>query len=197
MKLVCLESSWDDRVFQAMSVKGFFESLCPMTRPPLRVAHRFIESSQHLARYTRKPDGLLWMDPNAWDAPIYYLAFHGAPGSVRTALERIGPDVLCDAFRDYGNYPNLIYLGACSVLAGPTGQQFGHDLLRVSGTKAVIGYKTDVDWMNSLAIDLLFLYRFYTHKDPWNSLADIFGSVEKDFEPAREMGYTLLRANEV
>jgi hypothetical protein len=192
MKLVCLESSWEDRVFHNTSVKGFFESLCPLIHPPLQVAHRYVESSQHLAHYTRKPDGLLWIDPNAWNAPIFYLAFHGSPGSVQTALERIDSQALCDAFQGYGDYPNLIYIGSCSVLAGPAGQKFGEDLLKASGSKAVIGYTTDVDWMNSLVVDMLFLFRFYTNKDPWNNLQEIFNSVMKDFGPASEMGYTLL-----
>ncbi len=188
MKLVCIESSWDDRVFHTTSVKGFFESLGPLLHPPLQVAHRFVESSQHLAHYTRKPDGLLWTDPNAWDAPIFYLAFHGSPGSVRTTLDRIDSQALCDAFRDYGSYPNLIYIGACSVLSGPAGEKFGNDLLETSGSKAVIGYTTDVDWMNSLMADLLFLYRFYVSEDPWNNLEAIFDSILRDFGPAREMG---------
>jgi hypothetical protein len=191
-KLVCLESSWDERVFHAMSVKGFFESLSPLIHPPLRVAHRYIESSKHLAHYTRKPDGLLWTDPNAWDAPIFYLAFHGTPGSVETPLERIDSNSLCEAFRDYGDYSNLIYLGSCSVLAGTAGGRFAEDLLRLSGTKAVIGYTTNVDWMNSLIVDLLFLFRFYTDPDPWGNLRRIYYSILRDFEPARGMGYTLM-----
>lgn len=196
MKLVCLESSWDDRVFQSVSVRGFFDSLRPLVQPPLQIAHRFIESAQHLAHYTRQPDGLLWTDPNAWDSPIFYLAFHGSPGTVKTALDRIGPQMLCDAFRDYGSYPNLIYLGSCSVLAGSAGRQFGSDLLASSGSRAVIGYTTDVDWMNSLLVDLMFLYRFYTHGDPWNNLREIFSSIEQDFHPSREMGYTLMLPGE-
>lgn len=193
MKLVCLESSWDDRVFHNTSVKGFFESLGPLTHPPLQVAHRFVESSKHLAHYTRKPDGLLWTDPIAWDAPIFYLAFHGSPGSVETTLERIDSQALCEAFRDYGDYPNLIYIGACSVLAGPAGERFGDDLLKASGSAAVIGYTTNVGWMNSLIVDMLFLFRFYAHEDPWNNLTNIFESVLNDFVPAQEMGYTLIQ----
>ena len=194
MKLVCLESSWEERVFHSMSVKGFLESLCPLIHPPLQVAHRYVESSKHLAHYARKPDGLLWTDPNAWNAPIFYLAFHGSPASVETVLERIDSRALCEAFQGYGDYPNLIYIGACSVLAGPEGQKFGEDLLNASQSKAVIGYTTNVDWMNSLVIDLLFLFRFYTNSDPWTNLRAIFDSVVRDFGPAREMGYTLLPA---
>lgn len=50
--------------------------------------------------------------------------------------------------------------------------------------------------MNSLVADLLFVYRFYSHDDPWNGMSEIFASVERDFKPAREMGYTLVLAPE-
>lgn len=83
-------------------------------------------------------------------------------------------------------------VASCSVLAGSSGMQFGSDLLAASGSRAVIGYTTNMDWINSLMIDLMFLYRFYTHGDPWNNLADIFASIEDDFAPARRMGYTLM-----
>jgi hypothetical protein len=64
-KLICLESSWDEQVFKNMSVKGFFDSLRSLIRPPLQIEHRFIESSKHLAHYLRRPDGVLWVDPRA------------------------------------------------------------------------------------------------------------------------------------
>jgi hypothetical protein len=191
-KLVCLESAWDDSVFQARSVRGFLEALGPLARPPLRVAHRFIESAAHLAHWARSPNGLLWRDPDAWDAPVFYLAFHGSPGTVRSALEQIGPQALCEAFAGFGGYKCLLYFSACSILRGATGRRFARNMLEASGARAVIGYTTDVGWMNSLVVDLLFLYRFYTHEDPWAGLPEIFASVVKDFRPARKMGYTLV-----
>jgi hypothetical protein len=193
-KLICLESSWDERVFKNLSVKGFFDSLRPLIRPPLQIEHRFIESSKHLAHYLRRPDGILWVDPSAWDVPIFYLAFHGSPGSVQSVLEQIGPDELCEAFAGYGAYPNLIYFGSCSVLEGAKGKKFAGDLLRASGSRAVIGYKKDVNWMDSMVVDLLFLYRFYTSLHTWNKLRETFESVQRDFKLARKMGYILFQA---
>jgi hypothetical protein len=191
-KLVCLESSWDERVFHNLSVKGFFDALRPLTSPPLQVAHRYVESLKHLAHYTRKPDGLLWIDPQSWDCPIFYLSFHGSPGSIQTTLEAIGSQAICDSFRDYGVYPNLIFLASCNVLAGSIGKEFGRDLLNTSGSNAVIGHTTNINWMDSLLVDTLFLYRFYMDEDPWGNLEEIFDSVVKDFKPATSMGYTLL-----
>jgi len=193
-KLVCLESSWEDRVFKNLSVKGFFDSLKPFIRPPLQVDHRFIESTKHLAYYLRRPDGVLWTDPNAWDVPIFYLAFHGSPGSVHSVLEQIGSKDLCEAFAGYGAYPNLIYFGSCSVLEGAKGKKFARDLLHASGSRAVIGYKKDVNWMDSLIVDLLFLHRFYSSLHTWQKLAETFESVKRDFKPARQMGYVLIEA---
>ncbi|HNT76151.1 MAG TPA: hypothetical protein PKH77_14140 [Anaerolineae bacterium] len=193
-ELVCLEAYWNDEVFRTLSVKGFFDSLAPLITPPLKIAHRYVESAEHLDYYTRKPDGLLWTDQEARDVPIFYLAFHGSPGTVYSALDAIGPDKLCEAFRDYGEYDNLVYFGACSVFADAAGEKFAKKFLKASQTRAVIGYTTNVDWINSLVIDMLFLYRFYTDDDPWNNLADIFNSVLQDFAPAKPMGYTLIQA---
>ena len=193
-KLVCLESAWDDRVFQHLSVQGFFNALAPLIHPPLKIAYRFIESTQHLTFYTRKPDGLLWSDLEAWDAPVFYLAFHGAPGKVFATLEQIGSEVLYEAFEGFGEHKNLVYFGACSVLGKNSGMKFGKKFLEVSKTRAVIGYSRDIGWMDSLAVDLLFLYRFYTHPDPWDHLLEIFNSVKQDFGPAERMGYTLIQS---
>jgi hypothetical protein len=58
----------------------------------------------------------------------------------------------------------------------------------------VIGYKKDVNWMDSMVVDILFLYRFYTSLHTWQKLAETFESVQRDFKPARKMGYTLFQA---
>jgi len=114
-------------------------------------------------------------------------------------LDRIGSETLLEAFRGYGKcgYRNLVYFAACNVLYGSEGDKFARDFLAVSGCRAVIGYTTNVDWMQSLVTDMLFLQRFYTDPDPWNSLAAIFASVKEDYRPAEALGYTLLQAEGV
>ncbi|HEX4988414.1 MAG TPA: hypothetical protein VFW91_06535 [Candidatus Binatia bacterium] len=195
-KLVCLESYWNHELFKAVSVKGFFESLATLIRPRLKLAHRFVESERGLAYYTRHPDGLLWKLPESWDTPIYYLAFHGEAGAVKSVLDRIGSETLLEAFRGYGKcgYRNLVYFAACNVLCGSEGEKFARDFLAASGCRAVIGYTTNVDWMHSLVTDMLFLQRFYTDPDPWNNLAAIFDSVKEDYRPAQTLGYTMMQA---
>jgi hypothetical protein len=192
-KIVCLESYWNERLFQTASVKSFFEAMAPLMHPPLTVAHRFVESENGLVHYVKR-GGVLWRQSDAFDAPIFYLAFHGAPGAVRSVLDRIGAERLCDAFEGYGanGYRNLVYFAACNVLRGREGQAFARRFLRSTGVRALIGYTTTVDWMASLVADLLFLHRFYADPHPWRNLRRIFASVQRDYPPARRLGHTLM-----
>ena len=160
--------------------------------PPVAVAHRFVDSLAQLSFYTARPDGLLWRDREAFDAPIFYLSFHGAPGVLRSTSERIEAAALCRAFEGWGTtYANLVYFGACSVFQGREGRKFAQDFLAASGTRAVIGYATDVDWVESMVTDLLFFRRFFSDTDPWSNLKALHASVRADFVPARKLGYEM------
>src|SRR5262245_51128399 len=129
-KLVCLESYWNEKLFQDVSVKGFFAAMAPLLHPPLVVAHRFVESQAGLEYYIKR-GGVLWRQKELFDAPVFYLAFHGAPGAVSPVLERIGPERLCEAFAGYGGggYRNLVYFAACNVLRGAAGRRFARTFL--------------------------------------------------------------------
>jgi hypothetical protein len=199
-KLVVLETYWSDRhaqAFRERSVRPFFEGLSAQLEPPLAVAHRFMDSPAQLAAYTRRREGLLWRDPQAFDTPVYYLSFHGSPGKIHTALARIGPKALCKAFAGWGKgYDNLVYFGACSVLRGKRGENFARQFLKASRCRAVLGYTTDVNWMDSMLTDLLFLRRFYADADPWKNLRAIHDSVLEDFAPARALGFCLFHGQQ-
>ena len=194
-KLVCLETYWSDRHVQAFrerSVRPFFEGLAQQFEPPLAVAHRFMDTPSQLVSYTKYKKGLLWRDPATFDTPVYYLSFHGSPGKIHTALAKIGPAALCRAFAGWGKgYDNLVYFGACSVFRGKRGANFAREFLRSSRCRAVAGYTSDVNWMDSMLTDLLFLRRFYADPAPWRNLRAIHASVLADFAPARELGHVL------
>jgi hypothetical protein len=193
-KLVCLETYWNETLFHTVSVKGFFEAMAPLIDPPLTVAHRFVESEAALAHYAKRPGGVMWRRRELFDAPVFYLAFHGRPAGFASTLGRIGPEGLCEAFAGYGGYRNLVYFAACNVLRGERGLRFARQFLEASGSRAVIGYTTPVNWMASVVADLLFLHRFYSDPSPWRNLRRIFGSVLRDYPRARSLGYTLVTA---
>lgn len=193
-KLVCFESYWNDRLVHTTSVQGFLQAMAPLARPPLAVAHRFVDSAAGLAYYLKRPGGVLWREKDLFDAPVYYLAFHGRPGAVSPLLERVGGEKLCEAFAGYGSggYRNLAYFAACSVLRGHRGMAFTRRFLEASRMRAVIGYTTRVGWMDSLVADLLFLHRFYADPSPWRNLRRIFASVQRDYPKARRLGQVLV-----
>jgi hypothetical protein len=192
-KLVCLETYWNEKLFESFSVKPFFDAMAPLLRPPLMVAHRFVESEAGLAYYTRRPGGVMWRHAELFDAPVFYLAFHGKPGAVISLTGNIGAQPLIEAFEGYGRgYKNLVYFAACSMLRGVQGERFARELMSKTGVRAVIGYATRVDWMASLVADLLFLHRFYSHPSPWRNLRRIFNSVRRDYPRARALGHLLL-----
>lgn len=191
-KLVCLETYWNDKLFQGVSVKGFLDAMAPLLHPPLTIAHRFVESEGGLAYYLKRPGGVMWRQSELFDAPVYYLAFHGRPAGITSLTGRISAERLCEAFSGYGGYDNLVYFAACSVLRGERGLRFAREFLRRTGVRAVIGYTTRVDWMDSLVADLLFLHRFYRDPSPWHSLRRIFASVQRDYPRARRLGHTLV-----
>jgi len=151
-----------------------------------------VESQGGLEHYAKR-GGVLWRQREAFDAPVYYLAFHGAPGSVRSLLGRIGGERLCEAFAGFGDngYRNLVYFAACNVLRGAEGRAFARRFLAATRVRAVVGYSTTVPWMESLVADMLFLQRFYADASPWRNLRRIFASVQRDFPRARRLGHVL------
>jgi hypothetical protein len=193
-KLVCLETYWNERLLQGFSVKPFLDAMAPLLHPPLQVAHRFVESAAGLAYYAKRPGGVMWRQAELFDAPVFYLAFHGKPGAVISLTGDIGARPLIEAFEGYGRggYRNLVYFAACSMLRGAKGQRFAREFLKTTGVRALIGYTTRVDWMASLVADLLFLHRFYRDPSPWRNLGRIFASVQRDYPRARRLGHTLV-----
>src|SRR5258706_16451522 len=101
-KIVCLESYWDERLFQAFSVKGFLESMSPLLHPPLTVAHRFVDSHEGIAHYLRRPGGVMWRQRELFDPPIYYLAFHGRLAAGTPVPGRVTGAQVCRAFAGCG-----------------------------------------------------------------------------------------------
>ena len=69
------------------------------------------------------------------------------PLSFRVARAR------CNAFSQWGvQFPNLVYFGACSVFAGRACRKFVRDFLAASGCRGIVGYTTDIDWLDSMVI---------------------------------------------
>lgn len=84
--------------------------------------------------------------------PILYLAFHGAKGCVfLTNKEKYSLDDLANFLEDKCS-GTIIYFGSCSTLN--LDKRKIKTFLKKTKAIAAIGYKIDVDWIQSTACDL-------------------------------------------
>ena len=84
--------------------------------------------------------------------PILYFAFHGQEGSIfLTNKKKYTLNELGD-FLEGKCFGKVIYFGSCSTLK--IDKRIIKSFLEKTGAIAAIGYKTDVDWIQSTACDL-------------------------------------------
>ena len=192
-KLVCLETYWNEKLFQTVSVKGFFEAMAPLARS---AAHRRAPLRRVGGRARALREAARRRDVAAARAVRRAGVLPRVPRPARrgfaSTLGRIGAASLCEAFAGYGGYRNLVYFAACNVLRGERGLQFARAVPQ--GERRARGDRLHHagDWMASLVADMLFLHRFYSDPSPWRNLRRIFASVLRDYPRARRLGYTLV-----
>ena len=96
-----------------------------------------------------------WKGLNAYQFPILYICYHGDDGCIQFANE--DEMTVADICAELGNNCTyrLVHFASCSTL-NPNEEAIG-DFLDVTNCSAVSGYAELVDWMPSMAVDLLFL----------------------------------------
>lgn len=92
--------------------------------------------------------------------PILYLAFHGGEGSIfitnkmKYTLDELGN------YLEGKCFGKVIYFGSCSTFN--IDKRLIKNFLEQTEAIAAIGYKTDVDWIQSTACDL-FVFEAFQH----------------------------------
>nr|WP_308212652.1 DUF6642 family protein [Nocardia zapadnayensis] len=119
---------------------------------------------------------------------IAYLACHGSSGVIELSGDSISLDELAGRLPKAGILESkLLHLSACSVL---------HDedackaLLDTSGAQAITGFTKDVDWLESLAFELLMFNAFAGYQ----RLGNFVRSMNKNYgELSERLGFTVIR----
>ncbi|MEJ7785471.1 MAG: hypothetical protein WKF96_11755 [Solirubrobacteraceae bacterium] len=92
-------------------------------------------------------------DPRARSYGTIYLAFHGTEDGLSVGNETLALDQLADLV---GSLPGgVVHLGSCSVLRGD--RDGARRFLRSTGADVLSGYESDVEWLDSAALDLAWL----------------------------------------
>ncbi len=144
----CLEGLWDSDLRENSSVLPVLELLS--REYPLKYVHRDCATRTEFEFYVNK-----WPQKRYKEYPILYLAFHGKEHRIMLS--------------DGNNYTlgelsenleqkcrnRIIIFASCSTL--DIDKRFIKTFIRKTASLAVCGYRTDVDWVQSVAFELLLL----------------------------------------
>ena len=148
--VMCLEGDFEDSLEDRSSMLPVLDLLERVGHDGITYIHRDVGTRAELDHYLRK-----WIQRE--DYYTLYLSFHGNADGIQVSdhedgsatLEHLA-DVLADAITDC-----VVHFGSCGVLAADD-RRLQHFLKR-TGARAVMGYTTSVDWIDSAALDLIVL----------------------------------------
>lgn len=133
-----------------------------------RSIHRDVATVDELQYYAGK-----WQESRYDDYKVLYLAMHGNEGSVFLGRDQVDLDELEQMLRGACK-GKAIYFGSCLTLRmDPKRLQ---KFARVTGARAVVGYRKSVPWLRTAAFEVLLLERLSMG---WRSDA-VFNHLAKD-----------------
>lgn len=147
--IFCLEGEWDGDLRARRSVEPLLELLEKLSIA--KTIRRDVATREEFAYYLKK-----WGQARYADYPVLYIATHGEPGEFDLGKDRVSLEELADMLGTAAK-GRVIYFGTCLTLA-----QYDEDLttfVKRTGAKAVVGYATEVDWLEAAAFELLLLER--------------------------------------
>jgi hypothetical protein len=149
----CLEGSWFGSADRSSvePVLALLERLDGVHVPYVR---RDAITREEFFRYID-----IWRQSGLRRYPVLYLGFHGERGQLvvgdgRHRKSKVSLDALEEALEDKA-YGRLIHFGSCSTLA-LHGRRLNRFLAR-TGALAVMGYRGEIQWVESMAFELLLL----------------------------------------
>jgi len=111
--------------------------------------------------------------------PILYLAFHGDPGFIfLTHEDKYSLAELAD-YLNGKSIGKIIYFGSCSTLN--IDKRRINSFLIKTGAIATIGYKIDVDWIQSAACDLFVFEALQSDKLDTKGIKQIHKKIISDY----------------
>ncbi len=149
----CLETaSWEPGIRDKSSVEPVLR-LLEMSKYRVSHVHFDVATREEFEFLLRKWAGASFRDTH----PILYLGFHGAPGKIWIGEKRdngVSMDGIAEIL-DGRCKGRVLYFGSCDTL-----DDHGNRLnafLRKTGALAVCGYRTDVNWLQAAAFEMLAL----------------------------------------
>ncbi|MCT2260184.1 hypothetical protein M3F59_00820 [Brachybacterium muris] len=146
--IFCLEGEWEDDLSDRLSVRPVLDLL-----RSLGVAtyiHRDAVTIGDFEHYLGK-----WIDEYT-EYKILYLAMHGGSGAVALGKDSLSLDELGYMLQGACK-GRVVYFGSCSTLKLEPAEL--QEFARMTGARAVIGYRRSVPWLETAAFEVLLLDR--------------------------------------
>jgi hypothetical protein len=144
--IACLESLWDTDVENKLTVVPMLELIARINY--VRFTHLTCNTLNELEFNLRSL-------PRGRNYRILYLAFHGDPGEIQLGdgtcipLEKLA-SMMARRFAGW-----IVHFGACGVLEVPNADL--SEFYRQTEVAMMIGYRNNIDWVESAAMDLILL----------------------------------------
>lgn len=149
----CLEGDWWNDLKQPSSIEPILNLIDQRHTHKRRHIHCDVATREEFFFFLKK-----WAQKQYHTHPILYLGFHGAGGKIYLGALNKSPEIplqeIADALEGKCD-GRVIVFGSCETIkAGPWAVK---KFLERTRALAVCGYKREIGWMQSAALDLLVL----------------------------------------
>jgi hypothetical protein len=142
--IVCLESFWDHKLENRLSVLPILELVA--RHNDIKFIHLTCNTPQELIHN-------LNILPRRNGYSILYLAFHGKPGRIVLDKVQIKLETIAEIIgKRLANW--IIHFGGCKILS--VEEHRIKDFISSTRVLMVSGYRKDINWLSGTVIDLLF-----------------------------------------
>ena len=145
--ILCLEGAWDPKLTSTSTVAPILELL--RSQQAIEYAHKDVATPTELNHYLNK-----WLQKQYANLDVGYLAFHGEPGVIFLGRKRVTLDDIAGMLDGRGR-GRILHFGSCSTLDVPLAEI--REFLSVTKLRAICGYRSDVDWIESAAFEVLLI----------------------------------------
>ena len=151
--IACVEALWDGNIESRLSVVPLLELASRVD--DVRFSYLTCNTEEEL-KYN------LGKLKNRRGYGILYLSCHGRPGELVLDQAAVDVEKLSQYMGDgFANW--VVHFGSCATINIP--QARISRFITVTEVSMVVGYKTDVDWIDSAAVDLLLFDRLQEYRD--------------------------------
>ena len=156
-KIACLETLWDKDIEKRLDVVPILELASKVNH----IDYTYMtcntkEELRYNLRLIKRKSGY----------GILYLAFHGGPGELYLDDGSTVDLVTLAEYMGRGFKDWIIHFSTCGSINAPRKQL--RDFVKVTNASLLVGYHTNVDWMEGASLDLLLFSWLQSYKNMRN-----------------------------